>query len=72
MKFQIILETGDKKKAAMPDDEFEKLMRRSMKIPGFKLIGARSLEGIQARVWEPANAKLPEPGRRRMEKDPLE
>jgi len=54
MKFQIILESTDKKKSLMADDDFEELIRRSLKLAGFKLIGARSLDGIQARVWEPA------------------
>lgn len=54
MKFQIVLETTDGKRARMADDEFEKLIRRSLKLPGFKIVGARSLEGIQAKTWEPA------------------
>lgn len=65
MKFQIILETGDKKLARMPDDEFQALVKKCLKMPGFKLIGGRSLEGIQARVWEPAT-------NRRQEKDILD
>lgn len=62
MKFQIILETTDKKKATMADDQFEKMLRQSVKLPGFKIIGARSLDGIQAKTWEPS----------RREKDLLE
>jgi hypothetical protein len=60
MKFQIVLESTNKKNATMADDEFEKIVRRSLKLPGFKLAGARSLDGIQARIWEPT---------RRIEKD---
>ncbi len=62
MKFQIILESTNKKLATMIDDDFETLVRRSLKLTGFKIVGARSLDGIQARTWEPA----------RREKDPLE
>lgn len=62
MKFQIILEATEKRKAQMADDEFEKLMRRVKFPPGFSLIGGRSLEGIQAEIWQPASR----------EKDPLE
>lgn len=54
MKFQIILESTNKKNANMADDEFEKLVKKLVKLPGFKLVGARSLEGIQAKAWEPA------------------
>ncbi len=63
MKFQIILEATNKNLASMTDDDFETLVRRSLKLIGFKIIGARSLGGIQARTWEPA---------RREKKDPLE
>ena len=56
MKFQIILESTDKKTARLADYEFEKLVRAALKkLDGFKLIGARSLEGIQDRAWEPAS-----------------
>lgn len=57
MKFQIILESGDEKKAKMADDEFEKLVRRQVRLPGFRLVGARSLDGIQSKTWEPANRR---------------
>jgi len=66
MKFQIVLETTDVKKATMSSDEFEKLIQKSLKLDGFKVIGARPLQGIQAKVWEPASA------RRGYERDPLE
>lgn len=68
MKFQIIVEYSGKDplKNLMPDDEFEKLVRRSLKMPGFNLLGARSLEGIQARVWEPIRRE------KRIYRDPLE
>jgi len=64
MKFQIILESiGDNpKRALMPDDEFEKLVKKSLKIPGFKLLGARSLDGVRSEFWQPASHT----------KDPLE
>ncbi len=54
MKFQIIVESTDKKMSRTPDDDFEKLVRRSLKLTGFKLIGARSLQGMRAEAWQPA------------------
>lgn len=64
MKFQIILESvgGYSRRALMPDDEFEKLVKKSLKMPGFKLLGARSLDGVRAEFWQPV----------RKEKDILE
>ena len=61
MKYQVILESNKN----MADDDFERFVSRSLKqwkMPNFKLIGARSLEGIRAEIWQPA----------RREKDPLE
>lgn len=85
MKFQIILEATDKKRALMADDEFTKLVKQHVKVPGFKIAHAMSLEGIRPETWQPPSApKVVIPARTqvvnkmlgkkpgRTQKDPLE
>ncbi len=52
MKFQIILEAIDPKKAQMPCDEFEKLVKRQVKLPGFQVISGQNLDGLKPEVWK--------------------
>lgn len=49
MKYQIVLECTNKHRPA--DDEFEKLVKKNGLPVGFKLLYARSLEGIRPEVY---------------------
>lgn len=54
MKFQIVLENTNPKLATMASDDFEKLITSAVKtIKGFKLLYARSLDGVRPEVYGP-------------------
>ena len=48
MKYQIILSSPN----IIPDYEFEKYITEALKDGGFKIIEARSLEGIKEELWK--------------------
>lgn len=48
MKYQIIFESP----ITMPDDEFRAMVEKTYEKVGWKVIEARSLEGIRSDVWQ--------------------